>query len=105
MNQRWLGLYRILPDSLRGMIRNQVATTPLLSAGLRRKLGHTFVGRGEDLESLYLDNFYSAFSQAEQREVFQGLPAASAYGGFRSYWDAKPGLSALPRLLFADQKT
>src|SRR5205085_11147033 len=70
MNQRWLGLYRILPDSLRGMIRNQVAASPLLSAGLRRKLQHTFVGRGEDLESLYLDSFYAAFSGDAQRRLF-----------------------------------
>src|ERR1035441_10580249 len=33
------------------------------------------------------------------------LPAASPYANFRKYWDSKPGLSALPRLLFADQKT
>src|ERR1017187_7108068 len=64
-----------------------------------------FVGRSEDLESLYLDNFYSAFSAAQQRALCQNLPAASPYANFRRYWDSKPGLSALPRLLFADQKT
>jgi asparagine synthase (glutamine-hydrolysing) len=105
MNQRWLRLYRILPGAVRTAIRDQVATTSLLSSSLRRKLQHTFVGRGEDLESLYLDNFYSAFSAAQQRALFQNLPPASPYANFRRYWDSKPELAALPRLLFADQKT
>ena len=61
MNERWMRYYRILPRAARATIRNQVATTSLLSSGLRRKIQHTFVGRGEDLESLYLDNFYSRF--------------------------------------------
>jgi asparagine synthase (glutamine-hydrolysing) len=105
MNQRWLRLYRFLPKAVRTAIRNQVAVTPLLSSTLRRKLQHTFVGRGEDLESLYLDNFYSAFSAAQQRALFKNLPAASPYASFRNVWDSKPDLAALPRLLLADQKT
>ena len=105
MNERYLRLYRILPGTLRKAIRSQVATTSLLSASLRRKLQHTFVGRAEDLESLYLDNFYSAFSAAEQRELCTHLPAASPYANFRRYWDSKPALPALSRMLFTDQKT
>src|SRR5205085_2036871 len=105
MNERYLRLYGVLPSAVRALVRKRVATTPLLSAALRRKLQHTFVGRGEDLESLYLDNFYSAFSLAEQRALFRNLPAASPYAAFRRYWDAKPNLPALPPLLLADQKT
>jgi asparagine synthase (glutamine-hydrolysing) len=104
MNQRWLRRYRVVPKGLRGMIRRQVASTTLLSAGLRRKLQHTFVGRGEDLESLYLDNFYSAFSMAEQQAFFRGLGGAP-YANFRRYWDSRPDLAPLPRMLFTDQKT
>src|SRR5450432_701644 len=104
MNQRWLGIYRILPSAARAAIRDQVAATPLLSAPFRRKLQHTFVGRGEDLESLYLDNFYSAFAGAEQRRLFSSLPAGSPYANFRRYWDETSG-PALDRLLYADQKT
>ena len=37
--------------------------------------------------------------------MFRNLPAASPYANFRSYWDSKPGFAALPRMLFADQKT
>ncbi|HMC62089.1 MAG TPA: asparagine synthase (glutamine-hydrolyzing), partial [Candidatus Solibacter sp.] len=109
MNERWLSLYRAVPKGLRSAIRKHVATTRLLSAGFRRKLQHTFVGRGEDLESLYLDNFYSAFSQAEQRRLLCSLPATSRhaispYASFRSVWDGTRG-PALQRLLYADQKT
>jgi asparagine synthase (glutamine-hydrolysing) len=105
MNQRWLRGYRLLPRAARAAIRNRVATSSLLSSTLRRKIQHTFVGRGEDLESLYLDNFYSAFSAAEQRSLFHHLSTASPYANFHHYWDSRPGLSALPRMLFADQKT
>jgi asparagine synthase (glutamine-hydrolysing) len=105
MNERWLKPYRVLPAALRGFIRRQVATTSLLSASLRRKLQHTFVGRGEDLESLYLDNFFSAFPLAEQQRLFRSLPAASPYANFRRYLDAAPNLPALSRLLQTDQKT
>ena len=104
MNDRWLPFYRALPQAVRSAIRSRVATTGLLSAGLRRKLQHTFVGRGEDLESLYLDNFYSAFSLADQRRLFASLPATSPYRNFHSVWDATRG-TALQRLLYADQKT
>jgi asparagine synthase (glutamine-hydrolysing) len=37
--------------------------------------------------------------------LFTNLPAASPYANFRKYWDSKPDLADLPRLLFADQKT
>ena len=104
MNERWLSVYQVLPRGLRGMIRDRVATTGLLSAGFRRKLQHTFVGRGEDLESLYLDNFYSAFSLSEQRQLFPALPNGSPYRNFRAVWDPTRG-PALQRLLYADQKT
>ena len=105
MNERWLGRYRMVPEPLRRFIRAQVATTPLLKSSVRRKLQHTFVGRGEDLESLYLDNFYSAFSQADQRALFQRLPPASPYANVRAIWDAHSGLSPLQRMLLTDQKT
>jgi len=105
MNERWMRYYRILPAQLRRFVRSQVAATPLLNSTFRRKIQHTFVGRAEDLESLYLDNFYSAFAQSEQRALFHDLGTQSPYANFRRYWDAKPGLSALPRLLWSDQKT
>ncbi|PWU00625.1 MAG: asparagine synthase (glutamine-hydrolyzing) [Terriglobia bacterium] len=105
LNQRWLDLYRFVPARLRRALRAQVASTHLLHADLRRKLQHTFVGRGEDLESLYLDNFYSAFSAAEQAQLFSSLPPDSPYRNFRRYWDTRSSLPLLARMLYADQKT
>ncbi len=42
-----------------------VSNRPMLSASLRRKLGHTVLGRDANIESLYLDNFYCAFDAGE----------------------------------------
>lgn len=103
-NLKWAPYYRVLPAGIRRAIRQRVASTGLLSAGLRRKLQHTFVGRGDDLEALYLDNFYCAFGDSD-------LPlrerAASPYRSFLAYWGAAPagGPAFLSRMLYADQKT
>ncbi|HET8824772.1 MAG TPA: asparagine synthase (glutamine-hydrolyzing) [Terriglobales bacterium] len=105
MNERWLRRYRMVPEPLRHFVRAQVASTPLLNSSLRRKLQHTFVGRGEDLESLYLDNFYSAFSYADQRALFPRLPQGSPYASVRAIWDSHSALSPLQRMLLTDQKT
>ena len=105
INRRWLAFYRLLPGALRDGVRHCVATTSLLSGHFRRKLQHTFVGRGEDLESLYLDNFYSAFSAGEQRGLVPGADGASPYAGYLRYWNHTEGWPSLARLLYADQKT
>jgi asparagine synthase (glutamine-hydrolysing) len=105
LNQRWLRFYRLVPGPLRRAVRSHVTSSGLLNADVRRKLQHTFVGRGEDLESLYLDNFYAAFPEAEQTRLFPALASASPYQNFRRYWDAHPGLPLLKRMLYADQKT
>jgi asparagine synthase (glutamine-hydrolysing) len=105
LNQRWMGAYGLLPRAARRAIREHVNTSSLLGASLRRKLGHTFIGRGENIESLYLDNFYSAFSAAEQRDLFPRLAGDSAYASFLSYYDAPSARSLLSKLLYADQKT
>src|SRR6266404_5334195 len=41
MNQRALSVYGMVPDSIRSKLRQTVAGSSLLSASLRRKLGHT----------------------------------------------------------------
>jgi asparagine synthase (glutamine-hydrolysing) len=104
LNQRWLQAYKLLPKSLRWGIRREIAHSPLLSADLRRKLGHTVLGRGEEFESLYLDNFYSAFPAAEQASLLQRT-GASPYAGYLEAWNARSDASPLNRLLYADQKT
>ncbi len=107
LNRRWMRYYRLVPAALRRRLRETVASTGLLSASLRRKLQHSFLGLGEDLESLYLDNFYSAFSRAEQERLMRapdGLPAAT-YDSFREHWQAAEGSDLLARMLYADLKT
>ena len=73
---------------------------------LRRKLGHTVLGRGADIESLYLNNFYCAFGLEEQhkllnREFHSRIPTQRS----SSDWNSTSASPTLPRLLFADQKT
>lgn len=107
VNSRWARYYGILPGFSRRAVRSLIAETGLLSAELRRKLQHTFVGRGEDLESLYLDNFYSAFSQREQRGLLARGPNHShtPYDAFVGHWNRRRNAPLLSRMLYADQKT
>ena len=81
-----------------------MATTTLLKASLRRKLRHTFAGREANVESLFLDNFYCAFSREEQQDLLPGSHSA-IYGNYLRYWDAAEERSPLARMLYADQKT
>jgi asparagine synthase (glutamine-hydrolysing) len=104
LNRRCLRGYKLLPGFLRRGIRRAIADSPLLSGDLRRKLGHTFLGRGERIESLYLDNFYAAFSAGEQASLLQ-RGGASPYAGFMDAWEARGNTSPIDRLLYADQKT
>src|SRR5579863_4020214 len=69
INSRAAAAYRIVPSPLRRFVRKGLETTSLLNAPLRRKLQHTFVGRDGSLESLYLDNFYCAFSVGQQNRL------------------------------------
>jgi asparagine synthase (glutamine-hydrolysing) len=103
----------VVPGFLRRALRNSVATSSLLGATLRRKLEHTFVGKdGEAWDSFYFDNFFSAFSGAEQerlltREFAQRFAPSSAYTNVLAYWEhsAQQGGDMLQRLLYTDIKT
>ncbi|HWR53424.1 MAG TPA: asparagine synthase (glutamine-hydrolyzing) [Bryobacteraceae bacterium] len=107
MNQRWARRYGVLPEVLRRFVRNQVAGSRLLGADARRKLQHTFIGRGDGVESLYLDNFYSALPHAEQQQflVSSRLASVSPYASFLRYWNTERSGSLLQQMLYADQKT
>jgi len=104
LNSRYLGGYKLLPGYMRKAIASGIQHSGLISADLRQKLGHTFLGRGAEFESLYLDNFYSAFSGPELAPLMKGR-GASPYANFLSYWNRRSGSSTLSRLLYADQKT
>jgi len=102
-NQKWRKAWDVLPASMRRSIRSWVADSRLLSPSLRRKLQHTFIGRGEDLNSLYLDNFYCAFSAAQQRRLL--TMDSDPYAHYLGLWNLRPAASELSRMLYADQKT
>jgi len=107
-NTRGDSVYRgITPSFLRHQIR-QAIQSPMLGAKLQKKLEHTFLGRdGEHWESMYFDNFYSAFPAHEQQDLLTpvarenaGNPYASAMG----YWENSSG-DLLHKLLYTDIKT
>ncbi len=106
MNEKYGGMYGKIPEGLRRGIRNMVAGSSLLPADLRRKAQHTFVGRELSFESLFLDNFYSAFSAEEQQGLTkQHFQASSAYAEYMGYRSKRDDADPLTRLLYADQKT
>jgi asparagine synthase (glutamine-hydrolysing) len=103
-DRRLAAAYSYFPSPLRSLLRQSITHLPGLAPNLRRKLGHTILGRELSLESLYLDNYYGAFSRAEIAAL---LPqdAANPYATFLSYFTKHPEASVLRRLLYADQKT
>ncbi|MGA8029542.1 MAG: asparagine synthase (glutamine-hydrolyzing) [Bryobacteraceae bacterium] len=105
-NRRWADAYSIVPGTVRARIRHLIADSPRLSAGLRRKLQHTFLGREGTLESLQLENFYCAFSGAERQSMLkaQDSQPAKPYAEYIAHWTSRSG-SLLSKMLYADQKT
>jgi len=79
-----------------------------LGATMQRRLEHTFLGRdGECWESLYFDNFYSAFPASEQMNLLTAQAQADAgdpYANAMGYWKNSSG-DLLHRLLYTDIKT
>jgi asparagine synthase (glutamine-hydrolysing) len=108
-------VYRgVMPSALRRALRDSVANSSLLGATLRRKLEHTFIGKdGAAWDSFYFDNFFSAFSGAEQSglltsEFAQQFAPSTAYKNVLSYWErsaTQAGGELLQRLLYTDIKT
>jgi asparagine synthase (glutamine-hydrolysing) len=101
-NTALMKAYRRVPGPLRGMVRDQIGSSPLLSANLRRKLMHTPLGRENSVESLHLDNFCCAFSAKDLDALGLG---GDPYASFLQYWHNGPFRSQLAQLLYADQKT
>ncbi|MGA9901441.1 MAG: asparagine synthase (glutamine-hydrolyzing) [Terriglobales bacterium] len=104
-------VYRsMVPGILRQGLRKTVATSSLLGAKLRRKLEHTFLAKdGNSWASFYFDNFFSAFSAAEQNELLtsefaRDVAPSTAYRNVLDYWDRSSG-EMLQRLLYTDIKT
>jgi asparagine synthase (glutamine-hydrolysing) len=105
LNARMDRTYRaVTPDAVRRFIRKAIHASPL-SAALHRKLEHTFLLRdGKSWSSFYYDNFFSAFSAAEQTELLTSealTGAGNAYAGSMAGWERSHG-DLLHRLLYAD---
>lgn len=108
LNSRLDSVYRALtPAVLRRVLREGISAFPL-SADSKRKLEHTFLWRDSAAwPSFYFDNFYSAFSAAEQDGLLTPEAkqiAGDAYAGSMMYWNRSSG-NLLHRLLYADIKT
>ncbi|MDX2153912.1 MAG: asparagine synthase (glutamine-hydrolyzing) [Bryobacteraceae bacterium] len=101
-NMKAMRYWSHAPAPLRRMVRNFIESSSLLSANFRRKLGHTFLGRGGTIESLYLENSLCAFDEGGRERI--GVKG-DAYGVFRRYWDEALGANPLRQLLRADQQT
>ncbi len=104
LNQKYADIYGILPQGIRARIGKAIASTRLLQPSVRRKLSHTFVGRGSSVESLLLDNFYCAFSEPEQVQLLRS-GQASVYDSYLYYWNSRHDSRPLSRMLYADMKT
>src|SRR6266571_3406057 len=108
LNSRMDNIYRWLtPAAFRRLLQELIHSGPL-SAATKRKLEHTFVVRdGSSWPSFYFDNFYSAFSAAEQDELLTSeakQTAGDPYAGSMMHWNHSSG-DLLHRLLYTDIKT
>jgi asparagine synthase (glutamine-hydrolysing) len=105
-SERHAAIYGMTPSVLRKAVRGFVAGSSLLPADLRRKAQHTVVGRELSFESLYLDNFYSAFSAEEQEGLTTGtFDLSDGYAEYMGYREKRKDSDSLTQLLYADQKT
>jgi len=108
-NMRIGPTYRaILPASVRAYICGEISDTGRLKATARRRLEHTFLGRDlTSWESLYFDNFYSAFAQTDQQDLLLDHVSpekGSAYTNSMAFWEHSKG-DLLERMLYTDIKT
>jgi len=100
----------MVPTAVRQAIRHFIRGSTLVDATLRRKLSHTFFAHdGASWPSFYLDNFFSAFSEEDQKELLNEDMAAefgegAAYRHVLSFWERASG-DMLHRMLYTDIKT
>jgi asparagine synthase (glutamine-hydrolysing) len=107
-NQRWAERWNLAPAAFQTMVRKAIESSCLLTSNLRRKLNHTFLGRTNALPSLYLDNFYGAFSELSQRTLLDNPALAATHSPYTNYmrhWREGENLPYLERMLYADKKT
>ncbi|HMD98898.1 MAG TPA: asparagine synthase (glutamine-hydrolyzing) [Terriglobia bacterium] len=112
-NSRLDSIYRhAVPGGLRRRMRAALQDSAWIGADVRRKLSHSFLARdGNSWASFYFENFYCAFSAAQQAELLGDdlmaelrAQSASAYQNSLAYWDHSSG-ELIGRLLYTDIKT
>jgi asparagine synthase (glutamine-hydrolysing) len=98
---------RFTPSQLRDLFARASSSRKIPSA-LKRKLHHTFLARnGSSWTTFYFDNFYAAFSEADQHHLLSNelqFNSGDAYRDTMAFWDESKG-SLLSRMLFTDIKT
>jgi asparagine synthase (glutamine-hydrolysing) len=106
-NARADRVYRALSTAwLRKQIRKNIATSTLLGAKLKKKIEHSCLARdGQQWTDFYFDNFFSAFTEREQRTLLENPGSAdSVYGNNLRIWERSSG-DLLKRLLYTDLQT
>jgi asparagine synthase (glutamine-hydrolysing) len=102
------GYRRVVPNGMRRFLRNALPDSAWLPLKIKRKLRHTFLARdGASWAALYFDNFYAAFSEAEQAGLLADEVRATpgeAYTDVLDFWNKSSG-ALLDRLLYTDIKT
>jgi asparagine synthase (glutamine-hydrolysing) len=102
------GYRELVPDLVRRHLRQAVEDPHWLPSRAKRSLRHTFLARdGASWPAFYFDNFYAAFSEAEQGSLLTDELHPMPGQGYRdvlNFWDKSSG-SLLERLLYTDIKT
>jgi asparagine synthase (glutamine-hydrolysing) len=98
------------PEGLQHLVRVCLASG-FVPDWLRRKLRHSFLYYPDTFEKIYFDNFYSAFPQDQQAEMFASdladeVRETNAYANSMKFFSTNDNRgSLLNRLLYLDMKT
>jgi asparagine synthase (glutamine-hydrolysing) len=102
------GYRSLIPSGMRRLLRDAAADSNWLPPKMKKKLRHTFLARdGASWAAFYFDNFYAAFSEAEQASLLADeihTSPGQEYGDILKFWEKSSG-SLLERLLYTDIKT
>jgi asparagine synthase (glutamine-hydrolysing) len=107
LNAKFNRVYDVLtPAALQRAVSKQIREGAGLSANWRRKLSHSFLAKdGGFFESMYLDNFFAAFSESEQHMLFTDPGyVKNVYSDSVCHLESYSG-DLLSRLLYLDLKT
>ena len=110
-NLRGAPIYRTLAPKAFQQFARKALGADVLPDWLRRKLHHTFLYQPDSFEQMYFDNFYSAFPQQHQsqlftRQVTDELCDVDAYKNSMQFLPSNGnGTNIINRLLYLDAKT